>query len=150
MRLTTFSDYALRSLIFVGVAPGPLVTIGQIAEAYGISRNHLMKVVHQLGRLGYLETVRGKGGGLRLARLPADIRVGQVLRETERDSSLLECFEPGGHCAILPACTLRGALAEAEEAFFAHMDRYTLADLIRPRCDLAALLRLQVPAIDAA
>ena len=113
MRLTTFSDYALRSLIFVAVAPDRLVTIGQIAEAYDISRNHLMKVVHQLGRLGYLETVRGKGGGLRLGQAPEDIRIGAVLRETERDSALLECFDTHGNCRILPACVLRGALAEA-------------------------------------
>ena len=132
MRLTTFSDYAFRVLIYLGGAQ-ELATIADIANAYGISENHLMKVVHQLARLGYVETVRGKGGGMRLARPPREINVGEVLRATEDGFALVECMGEGGSdCRIARACALKGALGEALSAFLETLDRYTLADLVRP------------------
>lgn len=146
MRLTTFSDYSLRVLIFLGLAGDRLVTIDEIAGAYGISRNHLMKVVHQLGRLGYVETVRGKGGGMRLARAPEHIRAGDVVRATEDDFGLVECMEGmegiRSGCRITRSCVLRHALGEALEAFLATLDRYTLANLIEPQQPLARVLSL--------
>jgi Rrf2 family nitric oxide-sensitive transcriptional repressor len=146
MRLTTFSDYAFRVLIYVGSAPEGLATIGDIAAAYGISPDHLRKVVHYLGQEGYLETVRGKGGGLRLGRAPGEINVGQVLRATEEGFDLVECFQHGNlSCRIAPACVLKGALAEARDAFLAVLDRYTLADLLAPFARGAALAGRAVP-----
>ena len=143
MRLTTFSDYAFRVLMYVGAAPGGLATIGDIAAAYRISPEHLRKVVHFLAQEGYLETVRGKGGGMRLARPPQAISVGRVLRATEDDLRLVECLRPGGcECRIAPACVLKGALAEARDAFLAVLDRYTLADLLAPSRPLARLLAI--------
>jgi Rrf2 family transcriptional regulator, nitric oxide-sensitive transcriptional repressor len=134
LRLTTFSDYAFRVLIYLGSAPQGLATIADIAAAYGISENHLMKVVHHLSRLGYLETVRGKGGGMRLARVPEAIRVGEVLRATEDGFELVECMgEAESDCRIARACMLKGVLEEATAAFLQALDRYTLADLLRPR-----------------
>lgn len=145
MRLTTFSDYALRVLMYLGTKGGELATIGDIAGAYGISANHLMKVVHRLAQGGYVETVRGKGGGMRLARPPEAIRLGALLRETE-EKRLVECFDrasPG--CRVESACLLRGMLSEALEAFFAVLDRHTLADLLAPRRKLAKLLVIAPP-----
>ena len=133
MRLTTYSDYAFRVLIYLGGAPQSLATIADIAAAYGISENHLMKVVHHLSRLGYIETVRGKGGGMRLARAPAAINVGEVLRATEDGFALVDCMGEGdSDCRIARACVLKGALREAVAAFLATLDRYTLDDLLRP------------------
>ena len=143
MRLTTFADYSLRVLIYLGSAPQGLATIDRIAEAYGISANHLMKVVHQLGQAGYVETVRGKGGGLRLARAPESINVGEVVRRTEDGFALVECFEnnkPG--CAIAPSCVLKRAMHEAVDAFLEALDGYSLADLVKPRKALAQVLRV--------
>ena len=142
MRLTTFSDYAFRVLIYVGGAPQGLATIADIAGAYGISENHLMKVVHQLARLGYLETVRGKGGGMRLARPAAQINVGEVLRATEDGFDLVDCMGEGrSDCRIARACALKGAIAEAVDAFLGTLDRYTLADLLRPAVAKVLLVR---------
>ena len=133
MRLTTFSDYAFRVLIYLGSAPQDLATIADIASAYGISENHLMKVVHYLAQLGYVDTVRGKGGGMRLARPPASINVGEVLRATEDGFELVECMdEAESGCRIARTCALKGALGEAVDAFLAVLDRYTVADLVRP------------------
>lgn len=141
MRLTTFSDYSFRVLIYLGTVRDGLATIDEIATAYGISPNHLMKVVHYLAQSGYVETVRGKGGGMRLARRPHAIGVGEVLRATEEDFDVVECLEPGrAHCRIAPACVLKGALGEARDAFLAALDRYTLADLIAPARPLARIL----------
>ena len=141
MQLTTYSDYSLRVLIYLAVHRMKLATIEEIADAYSISRTHLMKVVHQLGLAGYLETVRGRGGGLRLAREPEQISVGDVVRHTEEKMVLVECFDPEeSHCRIEPACGLRMVLREALDSFFQTLDRYTLADLIGPRRNRLARL----------
>jgi Rrf2 family nitric oxide-sensitive transcriptional repressor len=139
MRLTHFTDYTLRVLIFLGLHTGEerLATIGDIAMAYGISENHLMKIVHHLGKQGYVDTLRGKGGGMRLARAPHEINVGAVVRAAEGDLALVECFQPGNtHCPITAVCELRHLLADASDAFFAVLDRHTLADLLQPKAKL--------------
>jgi Rrf2 family nitric oxide-sensitive transcriptional repressor len=144
MRLTVYTDFSLRVLMFLALKSAELATIAEIAKAYRISKNHLMKVAHQLGRAGYVETVRGKGGGLRLARHPDDIVIGEVVRHTEPDMALVPCFAPDDvSCSILPSCALRGALAEARDAFLSALDDYTLADLVRPRAPLRRLLSFE-------
>jgi Rrf2 family transcriptional regulator, nitric oxide-sensitive transcriptional repressor len=143
VQLTTFTDYSLRVLISVGSLPErALTTIPEIAEQYGISRNHLVKVVHQLSRLGYLETTRGKGGGFKLAKPAAAIRLGDVIRDTESHFNLVPCFDStqSERCAIEPACVLKSALRQAMQAFLAVTDDYTLEDLLRPRRRLRSLL----------
>ena len=141
MRLTVYTDFSLRVLMFLALKGDGLATIAEIAKAYGISKNHLMKVAHQLGVAGYVETVRGKGGGLRLARQPQDIVIGEVVRRTEPDMALVPCFVPNDtSCTILPSCALRGALSGARNAFLSALDGHTLADLVRPRTPLRKLL----------
>jgi Rrf2 family nitric oxide-sensitive transcriptional repressor len=143
VQLTLYSDYSLRTLIHLAVAPDRWVTIDEIARAYGISKAHLMKVAHQLGVSGWIETARGRGGGLRLAREPREIGIGDVIRTTEENLDLVECFAPDGNCPITPACGLRPVLGEALAAFLAVLDRYTLADLVeRKRKPLARLLAI--------
>lgn len=146
MRLTLFTDYTLRTLIYLGVQPGRLVTISDIAEAYGISSNHLMKVVHQLAAAGDVATVRGQHGGLRLARPAHEINLGAVVRRTEAEFAIVPCFGSEAECAIQPDCVLAGVLDEALQAFLAVLDGRTLADLVTPRAALARLLRLEGPA----
>jgi Rrf2 family nitric oxide-sensitive transcriptional repressor len=134
VQLTRYSDYSLRVLIYLALAPGRLVTIEEIARSYGVSKAHLMKVVHQLGLRGHVETVRGRGGGLRLARRAEEIRVGDVVRSTEENLNLVECFDPASsRCAIEAACGLRSVMREALAAFLAVLDGYTLADLVAGR-----------------
>ena len=130
MRLTNFSDYALRVLMYAAARDDRLITIDETAKVYGISRAHLMKVANQLTRAGYLKAVRGRSGGLALARRPHKIRLGDVVRATESDFALVECFDTDNQCVITPRCRLRGALKEALDAFVTTLDRYTLADLI--------------------
>ncbi len=130
MRLTNFSDYALRVLLYAAARGDTLITIEETARVYGISRAHLMKVVNQLTRAGYLTAVRGRSGGLELAMRPNKIRLGDVVRATEPDFALVECFAPDNRCLITPRCRLRGVLKEALAAFIATLDRYTLADLV--------------------
>jgi Rrf2 family nitric oxide-sensitive transcriptional repressor len=130
MRLTVYSDYALRLLMFLAVRGNALSTIPQVADAYLISGNHLMKVVHQLAQAGYIETVRGRGGGMRLARPAADIVLGDVIRFAEPDMDIVPCFAPENQeCPLRRACRLKGALERARSAFLDVLDEYTLADL---------------------
>ncbi|TCI00911.1 Rrf2 family transcriptional regulator [Roseococcus sp. SYP-B2431] len=150
MRLTLHTDYALRALIYLGLRRGRRVSIREIAAAHRISENHLVKVVHNLGRGGFLETTRGKGGGLRLARAPEEIRIGDVVRFTEEDMALAACFQDpaqGGGCALIDACRLQSLLGEALGAFLAVLDRRTLADLLLSpnREAMAARLGLAPP-----
>lgn len=130
MHLSLFSDYSLRVLMFAALK-GDSFQLEEVTAAYGISRNHLAKVVHSLSKLGYLETRRGRGGGIRLARLPEEIRLGKLVRETERQPVFLECFDPATNtCPINGSCRLKGILAEALNGFYSTLDRHTLRDLV--------------------
>jgi Rrf2 family nitric oxide-sensitive transcriptional repressor len=140
MRLTAFTDYALRTLIYVALQPDRLVTIADVATAYQISSNHLMKVVQHLAQTGDLITLRGQRGGLRLARPPAQINVGTVVRQSEPDLKLVSCFGTDGCCPIQPACRVADVFDEALRAFVGVLDRYTLADLMERRSALSVLL----------
>jgi Rrf2 family nitric oxide-sensitive transcriptional repressor len=143
MRLTKHTDYSLRVLVYLGVRPERVATIDEVAEAYAISRNHLMKVVHRLATRGLIETQRGRNGGFRLARDPSAIRLGSVVRMTEPDFAVVECMDPRGNgCTIDGSCLLRGVLEDATDAWFGVLDRYTLADLIEPRGRLVDLLQI--------
>lgn len=141
MRLTSFTDYALRTLILLALDPDRLATIDDICEAYDIPRNHLTKVVHLLGASGWVQTVRGKGGGLMLLADPSEISVGSVIRMTESDFRMVECFDAtDNRCILSPACRLKSALHEANAAWFAVMDPLTLADLVANGRQLRNLL----------
>lgn len=143
MRLTQFSNFAIRVLMYAGLRQPRLSTVPDIANAYGVSYDHLKKAAAELCRLKYLEAVRGRGGGLRLAKPPEHIRIGDVIRQTEGDLILVECFDPAGNtCPLVSACQLRVALREALAAFFDVLDRYTLADLIRSPEQLSPLIGL--------
>lgn len=132
VRLTVYTDYSLRTLMYLGVrGKDHLATIQEIADAYQISKNHLMKVTYDLGQLGYIETIRGRGGGIRLAFEPDQINIGEVVRKTEDDFHLVECFNPENNlCKISPECRLKFALNEALNAYLAVLDSYTLADVL--------------------
>src|SRR5215469_4512849 len=140
VRLTIQTDFALRVLIHVGLNDGKLTTINDIAQSFGISKAHLMKVVNDLSRKGYLDTVRGRNGGIRLMRKPRDINIGQVVRDSENQLAVIGCLERKGYCPIERVCALRGAMRNATEAFLAVLDAHTLADLITPQRVLSSLL----------
>jgi len=140
MQLTRYSDYSLRVLMYLGLQPGRLVTISELADVYDISRNHLVKVVHNLSKAGYIRTVRGKGGGMRLGRETTEINVGELLRRTERDLQIIDC--EALNCRLQPACRLKQALDRARAAFVDVLDGYTLADLIVDPVELGHLLGL--------
>jgi len=142
MRLKTFTDYSLRVLIFLAARPHRRATIAEIAHAFDISENHLMKVSHALGKAGLLANIRGKGGGLELAMAPKAINVGDVVRLAEGAPLLAECFRSGGACPITRVCYLRSVLDDAAQAFYAVLDRYTLEDITRNRSALSRMLAL--------
>jgi Rrf2 family nitric oxide-sensitive transcriptional repressor len=147
MRLTDYTDYALRVMLYLALRRDGLSTIQDISDAYGISKNHLMKVVQRLGELGWIDTVRGRHGGLRLNERSLSLTIGQVVRATETDFALVVCFEregsEGRRCVIEPRCRLKHVLAAARDAFLAELDRHTLGELVEPVAGpLAALLGL--------
>jgi Rrf2 family nitric oxide-sensitive transcriptional repressor len=140
MKLTRFTDYSLRVLIYLGLREEGRVTIKEISDAYDISRNHLMKVVSLLTRMGYVDARRGPGGGIALARPAKDIVIADVVRDMEDDLNLVECFCEQGSCIIKPVCELKAALNEALAAYLKTLERYTLQDLLRPRGRLVQVL----------
>jgi Rrf2 family nitric oxide-sensitive transcriptional repressor len=142
MKLTRFTDYSLRVLIYLGLKDDGRVTIKEISDAYNISRNHLMKVVSLLTRMGYVDARRGPGGGIALARSASDIVVADVVRDMEDDLNLVECFCAEGNCIIEPVCTLKAALGNALDAYLETLSCYTLRDLIQPRNQLVEVLRM--------
>ncbi|VVE16645.1 HTH-type transcriptional repressor NsrR [Pandoraea capi] len=141
MRLTDHTDYSLRTLIYVAVHPDELVHVQSVADAFDIPKNHLVKIVQKLGQLGFLHTVRGRSGGIRLGRAPQRIGLGEVVRAMEPDFAMVECFHQGDNaCVITSACHLRSVLGDALRAYFAVLDRYTLADLVDQPAELRRLL----------
>lgn len=146
MKLTAFTDYSLRVLIYLAADPDRRATIAEICRAFDIKENHLTKVVHHLGKRGWVATTRGKGGGLVLAKAASEICVGHVVRDTEGQAAPAECFgQEESSCAIVSCCRLKGVLAEAVKAFYAVLDRYTLADITRNPRELAGILHIHRP-----
>lgn len=145
MRLTSFTDYSLRVLMYLAADPDRRATIAEIATAFDISRNHLMKVVQFLGQQGLLTNVRGRSGGIELGRAPEAINIGAVVKAAEGDAVPAECFDRSSNtCGITKACRLRGVLQEAVEAFQAVLDQYSLADLLVNQKALARILMSEV------
>ncbi len=142
MKLTSFTDYSIRLLMYVAVNKDHLVSVKEVAGAFNISRNHLMKIVHELGKEGYLETVRGKNGGFRIGKPPKDINMGELVRFTEDDLNVVECFdEETNNCKIVSHCMFAGVLQMALRAFFDVLDGHNLEDLIEDKIFIASLLR---------
>jgi Rrf2 family nitric oxide-sensitive transcriptional repressor len=143
MQLTLYTDYSLRVLLYLGLNTQRMATITDIAGSYGISRNHLVKVVHNLAMEGFIMTTRGRGGGITLARPADQINIGAVVRRTEVNFHLVECFDRERNtCPIAAACFLKGALYEAQRAFISVLDRYTLADVLDNRDWLRSVLKV--------
>jgi len=145
MRLTLYTDYSLRVLFYLGVkGNAKLSTIQEIADNYNISKNHLMKVTYDLGQLGLIETIRGRGGSIRLNVDPEDINIGKLVRHTEEDFHLVECFDrENNKCIISPSCQLKHALHEALQAYLKVLDQYTLADFLKSKDELSKLLGIE-------
>lgn len=143
LRHTSYSDYALRLMMYLATHPERLCTIDEVADVYDISRNHLTKLAFALGKAGFIKTVRGRYGGISIVRDPASIGIGEVIRHTEEDFALVECFRAGrNQCVITPACRLRSVFSKALAAYLAVLDQYTLADLVADPAGLNALFAL--------
>jgi Rrf2 family nitric oxide-sensitive transcriptional repressor len=143
MKLSAYSDYAIRVLMQTALRSPQRLTVAEVALTFGISRHHLVKVVHDLSRSGYLVTQRGIGGGFTLARAPKNIRLGDIVRLGEESETVIDCLDGENHlCRLLPVCRLKSVLDEAAAAFFAVMDRYTLADLVKQQSKMRAVLGL--------
>lgn len=140
MQLTQYTDYSLRVLIYLGLHPNELATITEVSDRYQISRNHLVKVVHELGKLGYIETIRGKGGGMRLMVAPEELTIGEIVRNMESNLNIVECFANDSACVITPNCRLRGIFREALKGFIDVLDQYTLKDILVNQKKLQGLL----------
>ncbi len=152
MRLSEYSDYSLRVLMHCALHTDRLLTIGEIAEALQVSKNHLMKIVNDLAHQGLLETTRGRGGGIRLSKAPETIRIGDVLRHTETDFRVVECFDAAtDRCTLTPVCRLKNVLGQALKAWFAPLDAVTLADMALPLAGApgAGAVRVALPARQA-
>ena len=147
MKLTRFTDYSLRVLMHLGLEEDSRVTIRKISESYGISRNHLMKVVSLLTRMGYLDARRGPGGGIALARPASDICLADVVMDMEDDLNMVECFCPEGECIIAPVCELKCVLNMALSAYLDTLRNYTLADLLMPKEKLSRMLGIGQQAV---
>jgi Rrf2 family nitric oxide-sensitive transcriptional repressor len=133
MRLAEYTDYSLRVLMYCAAHPERQVTVAELAEHHGVSKNHLMKIVNDLARQGVLETTRGRGGGMRLLKRPGDIRVGDIVRRAETDFRLVECFDPHTDtCSLTPSCRLKGVFHAALQAYFKELDSATLTDIAGP------------------
>lgn len=147
MQLTQYTDYSLRVLIYLSLKkPDELGTITDISEFYGISRNHLVKVVHNLSTQGLIVTLRGKHGGLRLARPAADISIGEVVRLTEPNFDIAECFnKETNHCVITPMCALKNILGQARTKFIQELDSYTIADALNKKNTLSRQIQMKLP-----
>ncbi|HEY9547359.1 MAG TPA: Rrf2 family transcriptional regulator [Solimonas sp.] len=145
MQLTRFTDYSLRTLICLGLHPERLMTIHEIAQEYDISQAHLKKVVHNLGLRGYIETVRGRVGGIRLARQPELINLAAVVRDTEENMNIAECFGDNQNCSLLPSCALKSAFAEARRSFLATLETYRLSDMLRGKVPAANVAVARLP-----
>lgn len=145
LRLTVYTDYSLRTLVYLCVQKeNYLATIQEIADTYNISKNHLMKVTYDLGKHGYIETIRGRGGGIRLAVDPSKVTIGEIVRKTEDDMMIVECFEANKNaCIISPVCKMKHALNEATKAFLNVLDQYTLADVTFNKDDVLDFLRIK-------
>lgn len=144
MELSRFTDYSLRVLIYAAVRKPDKITLSELSRAYCISRHHLVKIVHHLGKLGYLANRRGRNGGIYLGRNPEQVSVGDVVRRTESHLNLVECFSPKNNaCRLSPSCRLTGALIEARDAFLGVLDSYTLADIASNKRSILNLLRLR-------
>jgi len=145
VQLTQYTDFALRTLIALALSPEERATVSEVSRAYGVSRHHLVKVAGRLAELGYIETTRGKGGGMRLARRPQRIVIGEVVRAMEAELGVVECLTAGGGaCVIAPACRLKSMLHDATSRFLEELDRYTLADVLKARAPLSRLLGIPV------
>ncbi|CAI07746.1 predicted transcriptional regulator [Aromatoleum aromaticum EbN1] len=144
MKLTDYTDYTLRTLIFLGLHRNEQVTIQQIADGYDISKNHLMKIIHRLSLDGLVETTRGRSGGVRLRKPPDEINIGQVVRAAEQEFALVECFSRvNNRCVLSPVCELQATFRDALEAFFAVLDKRTLADILRNAEEVRPYIRLR-------
>ncbi|WP_456272079.1 RrF2 family transcriptional regulator [Bacillus sp. AK031] len=147
MKLTLYTDYSLRVLIYLASRQdGKLANIKEIAESYKISKNHLMKVTYELGKMGVIETIRGRNGGIKLAKTPGEINIGALVRKTEEDFQLVECFSEHNTCIITPVCGLKHVLAKALAAYLNVLDQYTLKDLVQSPEDYRMLFALNNPA----
>ncbi|PLT34931.1 Rrf2 family transcriptional regulator [Bacillus sp. V5-8f] len=150
MRLTTYSDYSLRVLLYLASQKNErLVNIKEIAEVYDISKNHLMKIIYNQGKMGYIETVRGRNGGIRLAKRPSEINIGEIIRKTEEDFYIVECFEQGhNNCVISPVCSLKHVFNKALDAFLKVLDDYTLEDILENKVMLRDFFDLKTSVHD--
>ena len=148
MQLTQYTDYALRTLVYLALK-SETSTITEISDRYNISRNHLVKVVHGLGKLGYIQTIQGRNGGIVLAYAAVDINIGDVIRKTEPNFHIVQCFDAqNDRCTISAGCQLKGALGEAFRAFMDVLDNYTLAQVVENAAELKGFLQIAIPQKD--